>query len=523
MPTTSMLVAGLLTVIGVVAGYLIGFFVTRSVGENSLKNARAHSQKLLDEAAREAETQKRQLLLDAKEEAYQSKQQFERESSRQNSELMGREKRLDERENNLHRKVDLIEKKERDQKRLEKEVSDRETALAGRSLEMDRLAHEQNARLERIAKFTAEEARQQLISNMEGEARMDAARKVAEIRETAQREGQKEARKIITLAIQRSAAEHTSETTVSVVNLPGDEMKGRIIGREGRNIRAFERATGIDVIIDDTPEAVVLSCFDPVRREVARRSLELLIQDGRIHPGRIEEVVEKTRREMDTEIVDTGERALLDLGITGMHPELVRLLGRLRWRTSYGQNILDHSKEVAYLCQIMASELGFDATMAKRAGLMHDIGKAVDHEVEGSHPTIGKALGEKYGEPGPVVEAIAYHHEDFNPQYLMAALVQAADAISGARPGARRESLETYVKRLERLEAIADSFPGVEKSYAIQAGREIRIMVEHRQVDDAHAHMMATEIAKRVEKELEYPGQIKVVVIRETRAIEYAK
>ena len=503
--------------------FLVGFWVSRNVGVKSLKNALIKSRTMVDEAAREAETLKRQVLLDAKEEAYQTKQQFEREMGRQNTELLGREKRLDERENNLHRKVDLLEKKERDLRNGEKDLGEREAAVQARGSELDRLLGEQNARLERIAHFTAEEARQQLIANMEGEARHEAARRIAEIREGAQREAQKEARKIITLAIQRSAAEHTAESTVSVVNLPGDEMKGRIIGREGRNIRAFERATGIDVIIDDTPEAVVLSSFDPIRREVARRSLEQLVQDGRIHPGRIEEVVEKTRREMDEQILETGERTVLDLGIAGMHPELVRLVGRLRFRTSYGQNILDHSREVAYLCEIMASEIGFDNVMAKRAGLMHDIGKAVDHEIEGSHPVIGKELAEKYGEPGPVIEAIAYHHEDFNPQYLLAALVQAADAISGARPGARRESLETYVKRLEKLEHIADSFQGVEKSFAIQAGREIRILVEHRHVDDARAQLLAGEIARKVERELEYPGQIKVVVIRETRTVEYAK
>ena len=523
MNQAALLSGGLGLLLGGVVFFLLGFWLSRSAGEKSLNNSRARAQKLLEDAAVEAETRKRQLLLDAKEEAYQAKQHFEREVSRQNAELSNREKRLDERENNLLRKLDLLDKKERDLRKSEKDLASRDEALGSREEELARLAHEHNARLERIASYTAEEAKHQLIANMEAEARHDAARHIAEIRENAQREAQRDARKIVTLAIQRSAAEHTAETTVSVVHLPGDEMKGRIIGREGRNIRAFERATGIDVIIDDTPEAVVLSCFDPIRREVARRSLEQLIQDGRIHPGRIEEVVEKVRRELDEQIMETGERTVLDLGITGVHPEMMRLLGRLRFRTSYGQNILEHSKEVAYLCEMMASEIGFDATMAKRAGLMHDIGKAVDHEMEGSHPSIGKDLGEKYGEPGPVVEAIAYHHEDFNPQYLTAALVQAADAISGARPGARRESLENYIKRLEKLETIADSFPGVEKSFAIQAGREIRIMVEHRHVDDGRAQLLAGEIARKVERELEYPGQIKVVVIRETRAVEYAK
>ncbi|HVP37736.1 MAG TPA: ribonuclease Y [Candidatus Saccharimonadales bacterium] len=523
MDPTALLMGALGLGLGAVVFYLVGFFVSRNVGEKSLASAQRTSQRLLEEAQRDAETHKRQVLLEAKEQAYQAKQQHERDMGRQNAEITAREKRLDERENNLLRRLDVVEKKERTLRTTEKELGTRESALTTRQGELDRLVQEQNVRLERIASFTAEEAKQQLIANMESEARHEAARRVVEIREGAQREAQKEARKIVTLAIQRSAAEHATESTVSVVNLPGDEMKGRIIGREGRNIRAFERATGIDVIIDDTPEAVVISGFDPIRREVARRSLEQLIADGRIHPGRIEEVVDKTRRQMDEEIVETGERAVLDLGIAGVHPEMIRLLGRLRFRTSYGQNILEHSKEVAYLCEIMASELGYDNSLAKRAGLFHDIGKAVDHEVEGSHPVIGRGLAEKFGEPGPVVEAIAFHHEDFNPQYLMAALVQAADAISGARPGARRESLETYVKRLEKLELIADSFAGVEKSYAIQAGREIRIMVEHRHVDDARAQLLAGEIARKVERELEYPGQIKVVVIRETRAVEYAK
>ncbi|MBI5835957.1 MAG: ribonuclease Y [Candidatus Eisenbacteria bacterium] len=523
MNPTMILYGALGFAVGALVFYFVGFLVSRNFGEKSLANARRDAQKLLEDSTREAETQKRQVLLEAKEHAYQAKQQHEKDMSRQNAEIAAREKRLDERENNLLRKVDLLEKKERTLRTGEKDLAVRESALDSRQADLDRLVQEQNARLERIAHFTAEEAKQQLIANMESEARHEAARRVVEIRETAQRDAQRDARKIVTLAIQRSAAEHTAESTVSVVNLPGDEMKGRIIGREGRNIRAFERATGIDVIIDDTPEAVVISGFDPIRREVARRSLEQLIADGRIHPGRIEEVVEKTRLKLDEEVLETGERTVLDLGIAGVHPEMVRLLGRLRFRTSYGQNILEHSKEVAHLCEIMASEIGFDNQMAKRAGLFHDIGKAVDHEMEGSHPAIGKNLGEKYGEPGPVVEAIAYHHEDFNPQYLTAALVQAADAISGARPGARRESLETYVKRLEKLETIADSFPGVEKSFAIQAGREIRIMVEHKHVDDARAQLLAGEIARKVEHELEYPGQIKVVVIRETRAVEYAK
>jgi ribonuclease Y len=371
--------------------------------------------------------------------------------------------------------------------------------------------------------MTSDEARQQLLTNMEHDARVEGAKRLQEMREELHRTAEKEAREVLTLAIQRCAADHSAESTVAVVHLPSDEMKGRIIGREGRNIRAFETATGIDVIIDDTPEAVILSGFDPVRREVAKRALTRLVTDGRIHPARIEEIVAKVQKEVDAQIVELGDAAILEVGIHGMHPEMVKILGRLQYRTSYGQNILRHSIEVSWLCGLMAGQLGFDIQLAKRAGLLHDLGKAMTHEVEGAHAQISMELAEKYGEPDVVVKAVGYHHHDPTAENLYAVLVMAADAISGARPGARRESIENYVKRLEALEKIANSFPGVERSFAIQAGREVRIMVEPKVVDDSRALQLANDVARRVERELQYPGQIKVVVIRETRAQEFAK
>jgi ribonucrease Y len=389
--------------------------------------------------------------------------------------------------------------------------------------ELDRLISEQTVRLERVAGMSVEEARAQLLSSIESEARAEASRLVSEVRENAQRTAEREARKVITLAIQRYAGDHASESSVSVVHLPSDDMKGRIIGREGRNIRSFEIITGVDVIIDDTPEAVILSGFDPVRREIARLALERLVGDGRIHPARIEEVVAKVKLEVEAKIRELGEMACLEVGAHGVHPELQNTLGRLHYRTSYGQNVLRHSVEVAHLAGMMAAEIGMDQKMAKRAGLMHDIGKAIDHDHEGTHPALGMELAARYGEPQPVLEAIGYHHDDYAGGSLWPVLVSAADAISGARPGARRESLEVYIKRLEALEKIANGFPGVEKSYAIQAGREVRIMVEHNRVDDARAQGLASEIARRIERELEYPGQIRVTVIRETRAVDYAK
>jgi len=396
-------------------------------------------------------------------------------------------------------------------------------AISEKNHHLDEILHRQNEKLEKIAGMSTEEAKKLLISNLENEARTAAAKQIKEIKDEAERNASKISRKIITLAIERCAADHVVESTVSVVDLPNDEMKGRIIGREGRNIRAFENATGIDVIIDDTPEAVILSGFDPIRREVARLSLEKLVKDGRIHPGRIEELVEKTRKELNEEIMEIGESTILDLNIHGVHTEIVRLLGRLRYRTSYGQNVLQHSKEVAFVASLLASELGIDPVVAKRAGLLHDIGKAADHEMEGPHAEIGAEFARRYGENDIIINAIAAHHEDVEAESLIAHVISAADAISGARPGARRETLENYIRRLEKLEKIADAFDGVEKSYAIQAGREIRILVSHKRIDDAQAAQLAGDISRKIEDDMEYPGQIKVVVIRETRAVEYAR
>ena len=503
--------------------FVAGWFARRIVDRSKVMSAEELAEKIVREAQREAETQKKAAILEAKDEWYKAKAKFEDETQQTRSEIDKRERQMEKREGNLGRKVDFIEKKEKELDQKEAEIKAGEKALAERSEKLSHLIDEQNERLERIAGMNRDDAKKLLIKNMESEARLEAARMVKDIRDEARRQGDKEAKEILTLAIQRCAADHVVESTVSVVNLPSDEMKGRIIGREGRNIRAFETATGIDVIVDDTPEAVILSGFDPVRREVARIALEKLISDGRIHPGRIEEVVEKVAKELDQQIIEFGEEASLDVGIHDLKPEMIKLLGRLRYRTSYGQNVLQHSKEVAFLCGLMASELGFDVTVARRAGLLHDIGKAVDHSMEGTHAGLGAELARRYGEDDIVVNAIESHHEDVEPQSLIAVLVQAGDAVSGARPGARRETLETYIKRLEKLEAIAGSFQGVEKSFAIQAGREIRIVVQHKKIDDARAEALASAVARKIEAELKYPGQIKVVVLRETRAVDYAK
>jgi ribonuclease Y len=503
--------------------FLGGWIAHRRIGEGKVYGAEQLAAKIVREAEREAENQKKSALLEAKDEWFREKAKIDREVQAQKSEIQGIERRLHELESNLNRRAEVLDKKERDQKKLERDLEVRGEALAERDKDLARILAEQNARLQRIGGMTMEEAKATLIANMENEARSDAAKRIQEIREETTRNAEKEAREIVTLAIQRCAADHSAESTVSVVHLPNDEMKGRIIGREGRNIRAFETVTGIDVIIDDTPEAVILSGFDPVRREIAKRALTKLVTDGRIHPARIEEVVTKTQKEVEEQILELGEAAVLEVGVHSMHPEIVKLLGRLQYRTSYGQNILQHSKEVAWICGIMAAQLGFDVQLAKRAGLLHDLGKAVTHEVEGAHAQISMDFAKKYGEPDEVVRAVGYHHHDPTAENLYAVLVMAADAVSGARPGARRESIENYVKRLEALEKIADSFPGVEKSYAIQAGREVRIMVEPKNVDDARAVQLAADVARRVERELQYPGQIKVIVIRETRAMEYAR
>jgi ribonucrease Y len=500
-----------------------GYFVRARRAAAQLGSAERKARQVEEDSTREAESLKRTAVLEGKEEALRMRQQVERENAAQREALLQAERAFQEREAAFNRRIELIDKKDRDLKRQEQDLGRREETVTQRNQQLETLAREQTQRLERIAGLTADEARRELISAVESEARAEASRLVAEVRDTAQRNAEREARRIITIAIQRYAGDQVSESTVSVVHLPSEDMKGRIIGREGRNIRSFETITGVDVIIDDTPEAVILSAFDPVRREIARQALERLVADGRIHPARIEEVVAKVKGEVESKIRELGEMACLEVGIHGIHPELQLLLGRLHYRTSYGQNILRHSIEVAHLAGMMAAELGFDQKTAKRAGLLHDIGKAIDHDQEGTHPALGMEVATRYGEPQPVLESIGYHHDDYSGGSLWPVLISAADAVSGARPGARRESLEIYIKRLESLEKIANTFPGVEKSYAIQAGREVRIMVEHAKVDDARAHGLAGEIARRIEKELEYPGQIRVTVIRETRAVEYAK
>ena len=513
----------LVALVAAAVAFFLGWVAHRRLGEGKVFRAEQIAEKIVREAEREAENQKKSALLEAKDEWFREKAKLDRENQTQKNEILQIERKLQEQESNLNRRAEVLDKKERDQKRLERDLETKSAGLDEREREVVRVLAEQNSRLQRISGMTADEAKQQLITNMENEARSDAAKRLQEIREELNRNADREAREILTIAIQRCAADHSAESTVSVVHLPNDEMKGRIIGREGRNIRAFETATGVDVIIDDTPEAVILSGFDPVRREVAKRALTRLVTDGRIHPGRIEEVVAKIQKEVDDQIVTLGEGAILETGLHGLHPEIVKLLGRLQYRTSYGQNILQHSKEVAWICGMIAAQLGFDVQLAKRAGLLHDLGKAVTHEVEGAHAQISMDLAQKYGEPEEVIRAVGYHHHDVTVENLYAALVMAADAVSGARPGARRESIENYVKRLEALEKIADSFPGVERSFAIQAGREIRIIVEPKHVDDARALQLASDVARKVEKELQYPGQIKVVVIRETRAMEYAR
>jgi ribonuclease Y len=508
--------------IALIAAYA-GYFFRKYIAEKKIQVAETQAQHILEQAKKEAQDRRREVELEAKDLLYQMRQDFERQTQDRRLELANLEKRLAQKEENIDRRLDLLEKKEKEIEFKYDTVKKQEESLKTKENQLHLLIAEEKERLQKISSLSIGEAKQILLNRLNEELNNEKAVFIKKQEEELRSIADKKAKEILSLAIQRCAAEHTVESTVSVVTLPNDEMKGRVIGREGRNIRALEMATGVDVIIDDTPEAVTLSAFDTVRREIARLSLERLIADGRIHPGRIEEVVERTRKEMEEKICEEGEHVAFEAAVNGLHPELIKLLGRLKYRTSFGQNALQHSKEVSFLLGAMASELGLDFKLGRRIGLLHDIGKAVDHQVEGTHAKIGAELARKYNESAQVIEAIEAHHEETQPQSLYAALAVAADAISAARPGARRETLETYIKRLEKLESIANLFKGVEKSYAIQAGREIRVIVQPEKISDADATNLAREIRKKIEEGMEYPGQIKVTVIRETRSIEYAK
>jgi len=508
---------------GLLFGAVLGYLLRKQFIEGHQRNIQAQSRQIIETAIVEAEQLKKEAVLQSKEEVYQIKQELEKELKADREELKGEERQLAKKKENLKKEWEVHERKTRELQHSEELLKSKEIDIDAKNKEVEDLLAKQRYEMARIAGISQDEAKKMLMDSMESEARMEAAKRLARIENEMKMEADRKAKNIIALAISRYAGDYVADKTVSMVPLPNDEMKGRIIGREGRNIRAIEAATGIDIIIDDTPEAVILSGFNPVRREVARLALLQLISDGRIHPGRIEEVVAKVTNELEVTIREAGEQATFDVGAHGVHMELIKLLGRLRYRTSYGQNVLHHSLEVAFLCGIMAAELGLDVKVAKRAGLLHDIGKAVDHEVEGSHAIIGRDLAKKYGEAEDVVYAIGAHHEDQPPHSVLDVLVQSADALSGARPGARKEMLQSYVKRLEDLEAIANACQGVEKSYAIQAGRDLRIIVDAMKVSDEQAILMSQDIARSVEEKLTYPGQIRVTVIRETRAVEYAK
>ncbi len=508
--------------VAAVVFFLLGWFIVKLQFETRYGKQKQASQDLVDRAEQQAKDIRKEAELEAKEEFYDARRKFEKETDKTRNESRSRQETLDLRESNLIKKVAFIDQKE---SRLEKDSEEfriQQKAFVSQEKELDDLIKQQEVKLQQVAGMTAENAKQQLMQSMLEEARLGAARNIKLARDEAERTARREAMKILSLAVQRYASEHVAESTVSVVDLPSDDMKGRIIGREGRNIRAFEMATGIDVIIDDTPGAVIVSGFDPVRREIARQSLDILVRDGRIHPGRIEEVVKKTHQEIMDKILEIGEQECLDMGLQNVNPEFFHYVGRLNYRTSYGQNLLKHSREVASVAAIIASELGLDPRLARRCGFFHDIGKAVDHEVEGPHALIGAKLCKKFGEHETVINAVGGHHEDVEATTPYTFITVAADAVSASRPGARRESIETYVQRLENLEEIAHSFNGVEKSYAIQAGREIRVVVNHNKVSDADAAVLAEEVSRRIEGELEYPGQIKVMVIRETRATAFA-
>ncbi len=512
--------AVILIVVAVIVGAAVGIFIgnayRKKVAEAEIGSAEEEAKRIVSDAMKTAEAKKKEAILEGKDEVHRLRNEGEKELADRRKEVQRQERRIQQKEETLDRKIDNIEKKE---DRVNKKIKDAEVRLA----EAETIKKSQFEMLERISGFTVDQAKTYLLDQLEGELGREKSLKIMEYEQQLKDEADKRARNIISLAIQRCAADQVAEATVSVVPLPNDEMKGRIIGREGRNIRAIETMTGCDLIIDDTPEAITLSCFEPVRREIARVALEKLISDGRIHPARVEEMVEKARREVEQSIKQAGERAVLDAGVHGLHPELVKILGRLKYRTSYGQNVLKHSLEVSYISGMIASELGLDPKVAKRAGLLHDIGKALDHEIEGSHVEIGVDVARKYKESDAVVHAIHAHHGDVEAKTVVACIVQAADAISAARPGARRENLENYIKRLQKLEEVASSFKGVENSFAIQAGREIRIMVKPEQVKDDEMASLARDICKKIEEELEYPGQIKVNIIRESRAVDFAK
>ena len=513
--TLSLILCIALVVVGAVC-FFIGMTYRKKVAEKEIGSAEEEARRIINESIKGGESKKREMLLEAKEEIHKSRNEYEKEVKERRSELQKQERRLQQKEESLDKKLDLHEKKE-------DELAKKAANIQAQQEEVASLKRSQMEMLEKISGLTQEEAKAYILKGVEDDVRHETAVKIKEIEQQLKDDADSLAREIITTAIQRCAADHVAEATVSVVPLPNDEMKGRIIGREGRNIRTLETITGVDLIIDDTPEAITVSSFDPVRREIARLALEKLIADGRIHPTRIEDMVEKARREVDHTIKVEGERASFETGVHNLHPEIIKLLGRQKYRTSYGQNVLNHSIEVAHIAGLLASELGVDGTLAKRAGLLHDLGKAVDHEMEGSHVQLGVELAKKYKESPVVINAIEAHHGDVEPQTIIACLVQAADAISAARPGARRENVENYIRRLEKLEELTSSFPGVEKSYAIQAGREVRIMVKPEEVSEDNMVLLAHDLAKKIESELEYPGQIKVNVIRETKAVEYAK